>query len=168
MTGDIIDHAHLRAKRAGTSTIPSVTLIPLIDIDALTAAEFLAVKPWAKRAAWFDSIIADSLCRFVDVYLPGNDDQDLFAVCVGGMREKITLVLSHLDRLAPLPPDDEAFRIFRVSDDPKRVAMAAEHWGNDETELCALGAYSGFMVLRNITIAIAAGALRVKGAGLAP
>ena len=43
-------------------------------------------------------------------------------------------------------------RIFRVCDDPERVAIALRHWGDEDAELTALDAGSDCMVLRNLSI----------------
>jgi hypothetical protein len=131
-----------RSERAGNVHIEQETCMALLDIDAKTAADFLAPFTWQKRGRWFDGIIVDGLIVMEKLItaldLPEPERPVFMRISLSGMRVQIATILKHLDQIAPLPSDEEAMRIFRASSDPERVATAVRHWGSDERERQAL------------------------------
>jgi hypothetical protein len=105
----ITDPTLERSERAGNAQVERETGMALIDIDAKTAADFLAPFAWQKRGEWFDGIIVASLIAMEKLItaldLPELERPVFMRVSLSGMRVKIAVILKHLDRLAPLPND---------------------------------------------------------------
>lgn len=90
----------------------------------------------------------DSLNRVADLLDDDSNEEakQLVADIVAELRKRISAITL----------DEQAMRIFRVSADLRRVEQALYFWdGNSERELAALKPASGFMVLRNLYMALA-------------
>jgi hypothetical protein len=68
MSAEIVTPQLDVAARAGDKTVEQDTFIPLVDMNPLTCAEFLSVRSWKERAAYFASIITDSVNRAAQMH----------------------------------------------------------------------------------------------------